>query len=228
MSQERGPEGSNPQPNRPELGLTVFQPQAVSREVQLYQETLDLDQKALILNRDIVQIEGDVATQGTVNVLALLASEQNKGISQYRSDVVVGLNPENLVAVTNGLASDEEEVIDPLSGAIRRIQQTQGRALLREVGINPQAKIKDDEMETLEEEVMGELAERLNDDTLNYTERRQLIASIDAMITPQALRRISKKGEVLGAFIRAQREFSNDGLRQVLDVLQKRQEEQEP
>src|SRR5574341_1224196 len=128
MSQERGPEGPNPQPNRPErdfyedlademlksvgsvnpqtkrpeLGLTVFQPQTVSREVQLYQETLDLDQKSLILNKDIVQVEDAVATQGTVNVLALLASEQNRGISQYRSDVVTGLNPENLVAVTNG------------------------------------------------------------------------------------------------------------------------------
>lgn len=202
---------------RPELGLSVFEPQAVSPEVRLYQETLDLDQKALILNRDIVRIEESVATTGTVRVLAIIASEQHRGVSQYRSDAVVALNPESLVAVTNGLASDEEEVIDPLSGAIRRIQQTQGRALLKEVGITTQSKSRDEDLEILEEEVMAELAERLNDVDLNFSERRQLIASIDAMITPQALRRISKKGEILTAFLRASNEFTNEELRAVLE-----------
>lgn len=205
------------QSNRPELGIAVFQPQTVRPEIQLYRETLDPDQKAIILNRDIVQIEEDsTATPETVKVLALIASEQNRGISQYRSDVVVDLNPENLVAVVNGLSSDEEGVIDPLSSAIRRIQQTQERAMLAEIGIDLPANVKDDKREALEQEIMEELVERLNEEDLNYSEHRQLIAAIDTLITPQALRRLSRKGDVLAALVKSADEFSNEDLREVL------------
>lgn len=223
MTQERGPlEPQQPnRPNRPELGLSIFQPQTARPEIDLYRGIPDLDQKALVLNRQIVQVEGVTATPSSVRTVAIIAAEQHRGMTQYRSDAVAGLDPENLVAMVNGLAAGETEFIDPVSGAIRRIQQAEERSTFREVGLNPQApEIKDEEMEALEEEVMGELAERLNEDRLDYNERQRLINSIGEMVSQQALRRISRRGDVLGAFIRASSEFSNEDLRNVLERLQ--------
>jgi hypothetical protein len=44
------------------------------------------------------------------------------------------------------------------------------------------------------------------------------------MITPQTLKRISEKGDVLGAFIRASRSFRNEELRSVLRRIQEKQD----
>lgn len=220
MTQERRPE----RPQRPELGMTVFQPQQ-GADLQVYRATQDLDQKALVLNRQIVQVEGVAATPGSVRNVAMIVAEQQRGLSQYRADAVAGLNPENLVAMVNGLTADEQEIIDPVSGAIKRIQQAEERSSLREAGFRAtgqEARGKDEDMDALEDEVFGELAERLVDEHGSFDERRELIASIDAMITPQALRRISKRGEVLGAFIRSAEEFNNEELRNVLKRIQEK------
>lgn len=214
MSQEAPSRTSRPK----ELGLTLYQPKT---DVQLYNGAPDLDQKALILNTQIVQVEEATATPGSMRTVAIIVAEQQRGMSQYRVDAVVGLNGENLVAIINGLSAGEQEIIDPVSGAIKRIQRAQEKASLGVAGLTLSQKSEgqDEEMEILEDEVLGEFVERLadlNDDR----ERSQLITAIDATITPQAIRRLSKHGDALGALIRSANEFENEDLRNVLQRLQ--------
>lgn len=220
MAQENRPE----RPNRPGFEITTFKPQ-IGGDVSIYHKTPDLDQKALVLNRQIVKVEGVTATPESVRTVAMIAASQERSISQYRADAVVGLTGENLIAMANGLSSDEQEMIDPLSGAIRRIQQVVDNESLRSVGISSQegSSEKDEDIKNLEEDIFGELAERL-DSEYGDEDRRGLIATIDAMITPQTLKRISERGDVLGSFIRASREFRNEELRNALKRIRERQD----
>lgn len=211
---------------RIELGLTVFQPQT-RPEVDLYRGTADLDKKAEILNRDIIKVgEEAIATPDSVRTVALIVVGEQTGVIQYRSDAVAGLNSENLVAMVNGLSVDEKELIDPLTGAIRRIRSVSENAALQDLGVAPRRLMtKDENLATLEEEVFAELAERLIEDDLDFSERRKLISAIEGLITPQALRKISREPEVLAALLRSSGEF-NDDLRFVLKEMQENLEKE--
>lgn len=213
------------------LGIDLFRPKETAG-LDLYRGTPDLDQRAIILNRDLIVLEeGVFATPGTLRTLIVLSREQQFERPQYRSDPIAILNAESLVATINGLCTRGLDAEDPVSRASQRIQQA-GQATERttflEAGLTPSSQMQSTEegKAALADELFGELAERLDDDR-QVEERDNLIHAIDAMLELQVLDDIRQRPDVLSAFLKVANEFSDPSLRRKLLTLQRQLEEQQ-
>ena len=172
--------------------------------LDIYRGSQDPDERALVLNRQIVQTQEGVITPGSMRALKVLFTDERE-IIQYRPSIITSLSHENLMAVANGLVA-VDPADDPLSQAeeqIRRAAQEEGS----------QSPIISAPQE-FEEDILDELAERLENHNVTQQERAELISIIDATVTTDLLRKIIReKPLVLATFVRNVEEFSNDDLR---------------
>lgn len=171
--------------------------------VDVYHGQSDPDQKALVLNSQIVQIEGDgKATPGAMNVLAILYRDETSLSPEYRPPVIRGLSHDNLVAVANSLT--EEEELDPLILAIKRIE----KAAQGEWEENHSEKSEKDFFA----DVFDELAERLLESTMDDEERARFVAAIDDLVSLGLLDLLEEKRPDLLVLLYEHREEFNNGV----------------